>query len=58
MKTGQQVRLVQPVIQGEVKARRINEGTDEIEVLVEFKESGGTVVTRWFDEAQVEEVKA
>lgn len=48
MKQGNTVRLIQPIIQGEVKARRINTQTDELELLVEYKD-GEVLTQRWFD---------
>lgn len=56
MKTGTPVRLIQPVIAGVVKERRINPATDELELLVEWTESDGQVVQRWFTEDQLEQV--
>jgi len=58
MKTGTTVRLIQPVIQGQVKERRINPATDEIELLVEWTGADGQPVQRWFDAAQLEEIAA
>jgi hypothetical protein len=55
MKTGTAVRLIQPVIAGVVKERRINPATDELEVLVEWTENDQPTA-RWFDAAQLEEV--
>jgi hypothetical protein len=54
MKTGSTVRLIQPVIEGVVKERRIV--GDEIECLVAWEEDGQTV-ERWFAESQLEPVK-
>lgn len=56
MKAGTQVRLIQPVIEGEVKERRINPQTDEIELLVEWPDADGSTVQRWFADHQLEEV--
>jgi hypothetical protein len=53
MKTGATVRLIQPEIKGEVKERRIN-AADETELLVEWTDASGEVVTRWFLETQLE----
>lgn len=53
MRQGDKVRLIQPVIEGEVKARRINEHTDELELLVEWVEDG-VLTERWFDEDRLE----
>jgi hypothetical protein len=57
MKTGSTVRLIQPVIAGVVKDRRINKATDELELLVEWDE-GGEPVQRWFDADQLQAVEA
>lgn len=57
MKTGSTVRLIQPVIQGVVKDRRISKATDELEMLVEWEE-GGQAVQRWFDADQLQAVDA
>ena len=48
MKAGTKVRVIQPVIAGEVMERRINPKTDELEARVEWEE-GGEKVSRWFD---------
>ncbi len=53
MKTGTTVRVVQPVIEGVVKNRRINPVTDELEALVEWTEDDQPV-QRWFDADQLE----
>jgi hypothetical protein len=55
MKTGTTVRVIQPVIEGVVKNRRINPA-DEIELLVEWAE-GGETVERWFDADQLQPVE-
>jgi len=57
MKTGTTVRLIQPVIEGVVKERRIDKTTDEMEVLVAWDE-GDQTVERWFSAAQLEAVEA
>lgn len=54
MKTGTQVRLIQPVIAGVVKERRINPATDELELLVEWTDAEGQLVQRWFEADQLE----
>lgn len=58
MRQGDTVRLIQPVIQGEVKARRINDLSDELELLVEWPGPDGEVVQRWFPADQLEKVPA
>ncbi len=55
MKAGTQVRLIQPVIEGEVKQRRFNDA-DELELLVEWTDVDGNAVQRWFKAEQLEEV--
>lgn len=57
IKTGATVRLIQPVIQGVVKSRRISPVTDELELLVEWVENG-ELVSRWLDADLVEEAPA
>lgn len=60
MRQGSTVRLIQPVVQGEVKARRINDLTDELELLVEWQEEtddGVHTVQRWFEADRLEEVQ-
>lgn len=54
MKAGTPVRLIQPVIQGLVKERRINPATDELELLVEWTDAAGQLVQRWFEADQLE----
>ncbi len=54
MKTGTTVRVVQPVIEGVVKNRRINPA-DELELLVEWAEDGQPV-ERWFAADQLQPV--
>ncbi len=55
MKAGTQVRLIQPVIEGEVKERRFND-SDEIELLVEWTDADGQAVQRWFKAEQLQEI--
>lgn len=55
MKTGDTVRVIQPEIRGQVKERRINPETDELELLVEWAEDGEPVA-RWFDADMLQEV--
>lgn len=56
MKTGTTVRVVQPVIEGEVKERRINPATDEMELLVAWTENDQPV-QRWFAADQLQPVE-
>ncbi len=54
MKAGTTVRLIQPEIKGQVKERRINPTTDELELLVEWTDADGQIVQRWFDADHLE----
>jgi len=56
MKAGTQVRLIQPVIQGEVMERRINPD-DELEVLVAYTDAEGQPAARWFRPEQLEQLE-
>lgn len=57
MKTGTQVRLIQPEIVGEVKERHINPQSDEMEMLVEWTDAAGQTQQRWLCADQLEEVQ-
>ena len=57
MKAGTQVRLIQPVIEGQVKERRINPADDELEVLVAYTDADGQPAERWFRPEQLQEVQ-
>ncbi len=58
MKTGSTVRLIQPEIRGQIVERRINPSTDELEALVQWTDTEGQLVQRWFDLTSLEEVAA
>ena len=53
-KEGQQVRLVQPVIEGGIEDIRFNKGTEELEYLVNYSDGEGNVQNRWFTESSLE----
>ena len=55
LKKGTPVRLVQPVIEGEVKEQRIID--DSIKYRVEYTAIDGETNERWFDEAELEVVE-
>lgn len=55
MKTGNTVRVVQPVISGEIVDTQYNKSSNELEHLVSWSDDGGEH-QRWFSEAQLEEV--
>ena len=54
METGNVVRLIQPVIQGEIKDTEYNKDTQMLKHLVEYVGADGETHTRWFDENQLE----
>lgn len=51
---GQQARLIQPVIQGEVKDTQFNKTASELEHLVSYTDADGEVQERWFLASQLE----
>lgn len=57
MKVGTTARLVQPVVQGEIVARRINPA-DQIEYQLRWTDAAGEQHLRWFLETQLEEVQS
>ncbi len=57
MKVGTTARLVQPVVQGEIVARRINPA-DQIEYQLRWTDTAGEQHLRWFLETQLEEVQS
>lgn len=57
MKTGTTARLIQPEIRGQIKERRINPTTDELELLLQWTDAAGNTVERWFDADQLEAVE-
>lgn len=54
---GQQARLIQPVIQGEVIDTRFNKTAGELEHLVSYTDAEGEVQERWFPASQLEAVE-
>jgi len=56
MKAGTTARLIQPEIKGQIKERRVT-SADELEYLLEWTETDGNTVARWFAAAQLEEVQ-
>lgn len=54
---GQQARLVQPVIQGEVTDTRFNKDAKELEHLVVWNDTEGQPQERWFLASQLEAVE-
>lgn len=54
---GQQARLIQPVIQGEVIDTRFNKTAGELEHLVFYTDAEGEAQERWFLASQLEAVE-
>lgn len=54
IEVGQQARLVQPVIQGEVTDTRFNKDAKQLEHLVVFNDAEGEQQERWFLASQLE----
>lgn len=55
---GSQVKLVQPIIQGEVLETRYNNDAESLERLVQYADVDGELQQRWFLDGQLEEVPA
>jgi hypothetical protein len=51
---GQQARLIQPVIQGEVIDTRFNKSAGQLEQLVAYTDAEGEAQERWFLVSQLE----
>lgn len=58
LKAGATARLVQPEVQGLIAGRRINDTTDDIELLLQWTDSDGQPQQRWFPESQLQEVQS
>lgn len=56
IEVGQQARLVQPVIQGEVTDTRFNKDAKELEHLVTWTDEDGQPQERWFLASKLEAV--
>ncbi len=54
IEVGQQARLIQPVIQGEVTDTRFNKTAGELEHLVAYTDKDGEVQERWFLASELE----
>lgn len=57
METWNQVRLVQPVIQGEIIDTQYNKQAKQLEHLLEYTGSDGESHERWFLESELELVE-
>lgn len=51
---GQNARLIQPVIEGEVKDTQFNKSAGELEHLLAYIDGEGEVQERWFLASQLE----
>jgi hypothetical protein len=54
MEEGQTVRLVQPVIQGQITDTRYNKDAKQLEHEVSYTDSNGQLQVRWFLESELE----
>lgn len=54
MESGQTVRLIQPVIQGQISDTRYNKEAKCLEHLVGWTDANGNVHERWFTETELE----
>lgn len=54
---GQTARLIQPVIEGDVKDTQFNKSAGELEHLLTYIDSEGEVQERWFLASQLEVVQ-
>lgn len=54
---GQTVRLITPVIQGDVEDVQFSKANGELEYLVSFVDEEGEAQTRWFPESKLEAVE-
>lgn len=54
---GQHARLVQPVIQGEVKDTQFNKTAGELEHLISWTDAEGETQERWFLASTLEAVE-
>lgn len=54
IKIGQQAKLVQPVVQGEVKDTRFNKDEGQLEHLLSYIGADGEPHERWFLESELE----
>ena len=57
MEIGNKARLIQPEIKGEIIDTAFNRNTKKLQHLITWKDETGESQYRWFDEAQLEEVK-
>lgn len=51
---GQQARLIQPVVQGEVLDTRYNKDARQLEHLLSYTDQSGETQQRWFLESDLE----
>lgn len=54
MEIGNTVKLVQPVVQGEITDTQYNKESKQLEHLVEWIDAAGDAHQRWFVESQLE----
>ena len=55
MEIGSPVRLIQPVVQGEIVDTEYDKGSKSLRHLVAWTDADGNAQQRWFDAAQLED---
>lgn len=58
LKVGQQARLIQPIVAGEIKDTQFNKSASELEHLLAYETPDGVQHERWFLESSLEPVDA
>ena len=56
MKTGDEARLIQPVIQGSIVETEYDKDKEQLKHLLEYKDVDDEVKQRWFAEDELEQV--
>jgi hypothetical protein len=56
LEMGQQARLIQPVVEGEIIDTEYDKDAKQLKHLVAYTDADGESQTRWFLESQLEEV--
>ena len=54
LEIGQQVKLIQPVIQGEIKDTEYDKDAKQLRHLLEWTTADGETHSRWFIESELE----
>ena len=57
MKTGDEARLIQPTIQGFIIDTEYDKEKEQLRHLLEYPNSEGEIIQRWFSEGELEGAK-